>query len=166
LDEPTNHLDIQSRHVLFEAMARYNKTIVFAAHDRFMLDRLAAKTIRVEDGEAVLFPGNYSFASRRVRPAKSRTRHEAPKPKDKPAARLALRPKKRGPVRSKAAELELRLVRVRKEYEQARSNLDLNRARELAQEEKELVAEIERFKAEQLAGSRDGNAPGARGGGR
>ncbi|UCG42301.1 MAG: ABC-F family ATP-binding cassette domain-containing protein [candidate division WOR-3 bacterium] len=161
MDEPTNHLDIQSRDVLIGAMARYDKTVVFAAHDRFMLDRLAEKTIRVEGGEAVLFPGNYSFASRRVRPAESRVGPEAPKPKRKPAARLALRPERRGRVRSKADEFERRLVKVRKEYEQAKSRLDLNRARELAQEEKELAAEIERLKAEELAGSRDGNATGA-----
>ena len=50
LDEPTNHLDIQSREILFEAMRRYRRTIVFAAHDRFMLDELSDNTVRIDGG--------------------------------------------------------------------------------------------------------------------
>ena len=168
MDEPTNHLDIHSRDVLFEAMARYNKTIVFAAHDRFMLDRLAEKTIRVEGGEAILFPGNYSFAHRRQRPARSRSKPVPPGPKrtGRPAAGPASVPRKRGPVKSRAEQLERKLAMVRREYERARSSFDLNRARELAQDEKELVVEIERVKAEELAGSGESGAPEVPEGGR
>ena len=59
LDEPTNHLDLDSKEVLLEALADYAGTLIFVSHDRYFVDRLAAKVIEVGEGEALLYPGGY-----------------------------------------------------------------------------------------------------------
>jgi ATP-binding cassette subfamily F protein 3 len=59
LDEPTNHLDLDSKEVLLDALAEYAGTLVFVSHDRYFVDRLAAKVIEVGEGEAPLYPGGY-----------------------------------------------------------------------------------------------------------
>jgi ATP-binding cassette subfamily F protein 3 len=155
LDEPTNHLDIQSREILFEAITRYKRTVVFAAHDRFMLDKLADKTIRVEGGQAVLFPGNFSYASARVKtttrrekvhkPARPATPH-APGPAVVPPA--AARPVQLDPV----AGIERRLRDLSAELEAAKQQFDFNRARGLNEERKQLEAELQARKADQVEG--------------
>jgi len=59
LDEPTNHLDLASKEVLLEALADYAGTLIFVSHDRYFVDRLAAKVVEVGEGEALLYPGGY-----------------------------------------------------------------------------------------------------------
>ena len=59
LDEPTNHLDIDSTHVLLDALADFDGTLVFVSHDRYFVDRLATTVIAVGGGAAVRYPGTY-----------------------------------------------------------------------------------------------------------
>jgi ATP-binding cassette subfamily F protein 3 len=60
LDEPTNHLDIHAKEVLLDALLSYQGTLVFVAHDRYLLDRLPTEVIEVGAGTAVHHLGNYS----------------------------------------------------------------------------------------------------------
>jgi ATP-binding cassette, subfamily F, member 3 len=60
LDEPTNHLDIATRDRLEETLAAYTGTLVFATHDRYLVDRLATKVIEVGGGGVRVYPGTYS----------------------------------------------------------------------------------------------------------
>lgn len=60
LDEPTNHLDIPAREQLEEALEDYPGTLVVITHDRYFLDRIIQKIIRIGAGTAELFHGNYS----------------------------------------------------------------------------------------------------------
>jgi ATP-binding cassette subfamily F protein 3 len=150
MDEPTNHLDIRSREVLFDAIERFDRTVVFAAHDRFMLDRLADRTALVDDGHVVPFPGNYSYArGRSARPNRKR----ALKPVAPSAARVATEQPaalERGGVDASVG-LVTRLERARREYELSRGALDLNRARELAIEVKAIEEELARNRADEIA---------------
>lgn len=41
LDEPTNHLDLESREALMQALEDYSGTLLFVAHDRWLLSRVA-----------------------------------------------------------------------------------------------------------------------------
>ena len=59
LDEPTNHLDMRAKDVLLEALAKYTGTVVFVSHDRYFIDRLAARVFEVGDGRVEVYPGNY-----------------------------------------------------------------------------------------------------------
>jgi ATP-binding cassette subfamily F protein 3 len=59
LDEPTNHLDLDSKEVLLDALGDYGGTLVFVSHDRYFVDKLAAKVVEVGGGDAFLYPGGY-----------------------------------------------------------------------------------------------------------
>jgi ATP-binding cassette subfamily F protein 3 len=174
LDEPTNHLDIQSREILFEAIRRYRRTVVFAAHDRFMLDELADKTVRIDGGRAILFPGNYSYAAGRVlkhatgspksqvqrtKQGGQRTKSEAQSPKPRvhgPKSMVHSRHSSLATHHSAdpVAEIERRLRQLEDEYDSARQAMNYSRVRELADERKYLEAELQARKADQVEGGK------------
>ena len=61
LDEPTNHLDIKTLEWFEQFIAQYKGTVVFISHDRYFLDKVATKTIVLENGTCSVFNGNYSY---------------------------------------------------------------------------------------------------------
>ena len=50
LDEPTNHLDRSTRRKLLDVLEKYEGTILCAAHDPGILDRVATRVYEVKDG--------------------------------------------------------------------------------------------------------------------
>lgn len=50
LDEPTNHLDRSTRRKLLEVLEKYDGTILCAAHDPGILERVATRVLEVRDG--------------------------------------------------------------------------------------------------------------------
>lgn len=54
LDEPTNHLDLASREQLDDALTAYEGTILFVSHDRYFRDKLATRTVMIENGTLYL----------------------------------------------------------------------------------------------------------------
>ena len=52
LDEPTNHLDIAMREWLEGELLAFPGGVVLTSHDREFLDRLATRSLWIEDGEA------------------------------------------------------------------------------------------------------------------
>ena len=61
LDEPTNHLDIETLQWLEEFLISYSGTILMVSHDRYFLDKVATKTILLEEGKEKIYFGNYSY---------------------------------------------------------------------------------------------------------
>lgn len=59
LDEPTNHLDIASREWIEEAIDKYNQTLLFVSHDRYLIKRFATRIWDLEDGKVFDFKGSY-----------------------------------------------------------------------------------------------------------
>lgn len=59
LDEPTNHLDIASCEALEEALSGYDGTVLVVSHDRYFINRLATRIVRLTPEGCVSFPGNY-----------------------------------------------------------------------------------------------------------
>lgn len=52
LDEPTNHLDIPTRERLEAALCSYDGAILFASHDRYFVDQIAAnRQVQIVRGE-------------------------------------------------------------------------------------------------------------------
>ena len=65
LDEPTNHLDMRAKDVLLDAISAFSGTVVFVAHDRYFIDRLATRVLEVENGMVTAYEGNYEDYLRR-----------------------------------------------------------------------------------------------------
>ena len=61
LDEPTNHLDIETLLWLEDFLISYKGTILMVSHDRYFLDKVATKTILLEEGREKIYFGNYSY---------------------------------------------------------------------------------------------------------
>ncbi len=59
LDEPTNHLDIPSREALEEALLGYTGTLLMVSHDRYFINRLAHRTLRLTGDGCVSVLGGY-----------------------------------------------------------------------------------------------------------
>ena len=60
LDEPTNHLDVYMVEFLEELILKEKFTLIFISHDRYFIDRIATKSIEVEDCVLREYTGGYS----------------------------------------------------------------------------------------------------------
>ena len=60
LDEPTNHLDVYMVEFLEELILKEKFTLVFISHDRYFIDKIATKSIEVEDCVLREYSGGYS----------------------------------------------------------------------------------------------------------
>ena len=66
LDEPTNHLDTESVQWLENFLTGYRNSVMVISHDRYFLDKVVGKVIEIENGESLVFSGNYSaFAEKK-----------------------------------------------------------------------------------------------------
>lgn len=61
LDEPTNYLDMEKLEWLEKFLKEYKGTILMVSHDRYFLDKIATKTILLENGKEKIYFGNYSY---------------------------------------------------------------------------------------------------------
>ena len=59
LDEPTNHLDIASREALEAALSDFDGTLLIVSHDRYFINRLATRVLRLDINGIESYPGNY-----------------------------------------------------------------------------------------------------------
>lgn len=59
LDEPTNHLDIITKEVLEEALSEYDGTIIFVSHDRYLINKIATRTIEISKDGVKSYEGNF-----------------------------------------------------------------------------------------------------------
>lgn len=59
LDEPTNHLDLQTKEVLEDALDRFEGTIIYVSHDRYLLNRISTRILEITKGSAESFEGGF-----------------------------------------------------------------------------------------------------------
>jgi ATP-binding cassette, subfamily F, member 3 len=179
LDEPSNHLDVTTRERLEDTLGTYTGTLVFATHDRYLVDRLATRVLEVAEGRVRSFMGNYSAYRRakeaeaaesaaappsprpvRAGEAAAKRTGEAEAKRDKPARgpsdpraqrRLAAEMRE---LERQVAEAEARLRQVEARLS-APGDLDADQLRALADEHAALTAEVatltERWEAAALA---------------
>ncbi len=61
LDEPTNHLDVDTIEWLEEFLCnRFRGALLLITHDRYVLDRVATRTLEIEDGALWSYDGGYA----------------------------------------------------------------------------------------------------------
>ena len=60
LDEPTNHLDFEALSELETFVKSCGKTVVVVSHDRYFIDKVADKTVLIENGKAYVTNGGYT----------------------------------------------------------------------------------------------------------
>ena len=61
LDEPTNHLDVNTIEWLEDYLLDYQGAILLVSHDRFFIDCVCSKIVEIDNKEATLYNGNYTF---------------------------------------------------------------------------------------------------------
>ena len=59
LDEPTNHLDIASREWMEDAVSDYSEALLFVSHDRYFIEKFAARIWLLENGQLLDYRGTY-----------------------------------------------------------------------------------------------------------
>ena len=59
LDEPTNHIDIDTKEILEDSLLDFDGTILFISHDRYFINKIATKIVRIENKKLVTYFGNY-----------------------------------------------------------------------------------------------------------
>ncbi len=59
LDEPTNHLDVYMVEFLEDILLKERFTLLLISHDRYFIDRLATRTVEIEDCKLRSFKGGY-----------------------------------------------------------------------------------------------------------
>jgi ATP-binding cassette subfamily F protein uup len=61
LDEPTNHLDVETIEWLEDYLCnRFAGALLLITHDRYVLDRVATRTLELEDGNLASYDGGYA----------------------------------------------------------------------------------------------------------
>lgn len=60
LDEPTNHIDNETVQWLENYLHKYKGALLMITHDRYFLDRVAARIVELEKGNLYSYQGNYS----------------------------------------------------------------------------------------------------------
>ena len=61
LDEPTNHLDVETIEWLEDYLQnRFRGALLLITHDRYVLDRVANRTLELESGDLVSYAGGYA----------------------------------------------------------------------------------------------------------
>jgi ABC-type multidrug transport system ATPase subunit len=60
LDEPTNHLDLESIETFINALVKFEGTIIFVSHNRYLVSRLATRVLELKIDGFDLYPGTYA----------------------------------------------------------------------------------------------------------
>lgn len=61
LDEPTNHMDIYTREVFEDALLQFDGAILFVSHDRYFIEKITTKILKLEKNKLIEYPGDYSY---------------------------------------------------------------------------------------------------------
>ncbi|MBV8395488.1 MAG: ABC-F family ATP-binding cassette domain-containing protein [Actinobacteria bacterium] len=137
LDEPTNHLDVESREALEAALEAFPGTVLLVSHDRALLDSVAVRTLAIEAGRVVSYPGGWAeVVRRREAPAAVPVAPPKPKqPKPKPA-----RPRKPVPTPLELLEQEIargeeRVADLERQIAEDWTNVDLLSAHRAARDD-------------------------------
>jgi len=124
LDEPTNHLDLQSKEALEKALVDFPGTLLFVSHDRYFLNAIPTKIIRLQKEGLEIYEGNFdeylrqSAARREAAPPAPAKEAEEPQSGEGRSYRSRQERAEQVRRRSRLAALE-KLIREAEEQEKA-----------------------------------------------
>ena len=130
LDEPTNHLDLESREGLVQALRDYDGTLLFVAHDRYLMSEVADEIWSLSPTGIVAFPGGFEEydAHRRAEQVAARSAPTAQAAAPAAPAAAAAKPKQGKEDKRRSAEIRNRISREMKplkdEYDTLEKDLD------------------------------------------
>ena len=133
LDEPTNHLDLQTKEVLEDALERFEGTIIYVSHDRYLLNRISTRILEITAEGTESFNGGFDDYM------KIKTQREQ-------AAAEAADAAKQEELRVQYAEKKKKAFKTKEQR-----NLDANnrqRIRDIEKQMNELQDEQDRLEAE------------------
>lgn len=128
LDEPTNDLDIATLAILEDYLQSFNGIVVAVSHDRYFLDKLAARIFAFEeDGNIRQYEGNFSDYREKVQKPEERAAREKLRQDQRPQRTERLRfsyqeKKEYDTIDEEIAELEERIAALGREMELAATN--------------------------------------------
>jgi len=148
LDEPTNHLDIASRTALEEALDAYRGTLIFASHDRRLINRLATRLWVVGGGKLIQVDGRLAeyeqlLASQVGDRSQSKAKQETPRPTDRGSSKSTSVAKLER-LEEQIAALESALTVLGTEITEAGQRGDVDAIRELGLRFADGQAELDR----------------------
>ncbi len=125
LDEPTNHLDIQTKEILFDALERFEGTMLFVSHDHECVNRLASRILELTPDGVFSYIGNYeSFLHQKAEQQKMREKTTPKKEDGKMAATSQSEPEQQPSISSlDAFELRKSIARSERKIEKLEAEL-------------------------------------------
>lgn len=169
LDEPTNHLDIKSREALESSFDGFEGTMLVVSHDRYFINRLATRVVRLHTNGLDSYPGNYDYYVEHKIERNLKETKKTEKPKEnaykKQKELESLKRRTRGQISRLEAEidnLDEKLAKIQSEisspensadYEKILSltdelNRTTNKQEELMTEWQELTEKLEQLESE------------------
>ena len=124
LDEPTNHLDIETREGLIRALQDYEGTLLFVAHDRYLLNEVAEEVWSLDENGLTQHVGGFEeFHARQKQEEAARNGASGADPEEVQERRKLTREEKR-----RQAEERNRLYRelkpLKKKYDKLEADLE------------------------------------------
>lgn len=151
LDEPTNHLDINSREVLEEALLSFDGTMLVVSHDRYFINKLAARVLYMTSDGMQSYAGNYDDYIEKVRKPAAEEKTAPVKPKSDYRQRKERESEQRrlkGQIRrceEKIEELEKESAAMQQTLERPEVAADYEKVLELTQKMDSLRLEQEKL---------------------
>lgn len=121
LDEPTNHLDIKSREALENALINYEGTMLIVSHDRYLINKLATRILRIDKGGIKNYCGNYDYYAEHFTQEDENSDKQSEKPK---INEYKLKKERESTVR----KLKGAVARCEKEIEETESEIEKTEA--------------------------------------
>ncbi len=157
LDEPTNHLDITSREALENALLGYNGTMLIVSHDRYFINKLSTRILRLGENGAEDFGNDYNEYLTRLEALKAEAA-AIPKEKDKKEDGYKQRKLKESERRKLAAacrrneaeiaKTEAEIAQAQVELEKPETSANYERIIELTEKTDELNLRLEELMLE------------------
>jgi ATP-binding cassette subfamily F protein 3 len=124
LDEPTNHLDIETREGLIRALKDYQGTLLFVAHDRYLLNEVAEEVWSLDtDGITQYLGGFKAYHAKRKEEEACKAGLAACKPEEAKEKRKLTKEEKRRKAEDRN-RLYRKLKPLKAEYEKLEADLE------------------------------------------